>query len=169
MPQRAQRISNSAPCRGDLMLTVRDAVTRRKIRTLTIRNMIVNNGFSALVNLLAQKTTGAAASTLGIASLRVGAGAVAPVKTDAGLSGATLATLALVDASKTVTTIDPTFELKIIATLEADQANGETLTEAGLFLADDTLFARQIYPGISKNAAIVIDYDWRISFTPFTA
>jgi hypothetical protein len=73
-------------------------------------------------------------------------------------------------------------ELQFLASLDANEANGSTLREAGLFTRGSAtnptpsdppgtapgqvrLFARQIHPDVPKTAAITVLYDWRIGFT----
>lgn len=56
-------------------------------------------------------------------------------------------------------------ELVITGTLATTQANGQTLAEVGLVLANGTLFARQVHPAFLKDGTMSVTYTWRISTT----
>jgi len=178
--------SNLIPIRGDLRVTVRHAASGTVKFTYEIRNTVMYSGLKSLVNLVAQKTTITPAD-YAIKYLRIGTGAVAPVRTDLDLTlpapnAVTPHTLVLGDAEKFLTTVAPSFECKIITTLGTGDLNGLNLTEAGLFIRGTTvptppgsppiyggfypeLFARQIFPAIAKTIANVVDFDWRLNFT----
>ena len=178
--------SGTIPIRGDLRVTVRHADSGEVKFTYQIRNTIMYSGLAGLVNLLAQKTTTTAAD-YGIWYLRVGTGAIAPVRTDLDLglpapNAITPFTLTLNDATKFLTTTAPNFEVKIVTTLGYGDLNGLNISEAGLFTFGKIapgppgspagenglypeLFARQIFPAIAKTIANVIDFDWRLNFT----
>jgi hypothetical protein len=50
--------------------------------------------------------------------------------------------------------------------LDFGEANGNALTEAGLFAANGTLlFARQIHSSVTKDSNYQLEYRWRIIFT----
>lgn len=154
---------NVVPVRGDITVTVRRADTGEKVRRIEVRNTITYLGLGTLVRLWAQRAADPAAADLKLESLRVGIGNVPPVKGDTGL-GNSVHSIPLGDANKVLQLEDPV-ELKVIATLSAGDANGQSLTEAGLFTAGGTMVARQIYPAVNKSAALVVDYEWRLSFT----
>jgi hypothetical protein len=152
------------PMRGDLTVRTRDAKSGRILRTFEIRNTITYIGMGNCVQLLSQRVADPAPATLALGSLKVGNGTTPPVRGDTALVDGTPFTITLTDANKLPNTLGP-FELRIVATLGALDANGKTLSEAGLFAVSGGLFARQIHPAIPKTSAIAIDYDWRISFT----
>jgi hypothetical protein len=180
------------PLRGDLRIVVRRADSGAVHWRYEIRNTITYVALKSLVNLISQKTTSTPAD-FKVAYLRVGTGTTAPVRTDINLqtpapSAAAPLTLVLGDTEKYLTVSNPTFEMKVIATLGAGDLNGLSLTEAGLFIRGGTtptspappaspalysgdlthypeLFARQIHPAIAKSVAFVVDYDWRVAFT----
>jgi hypothetical protein len=155
-------LGSTTPMRGDVFMTVRDAETGEILTKYTIKNTIVYNGLNSIIRLLAQNAGDPAAANLKIASLHVGTGTIAPTRADVALLGDVF-TMALVDADRVESIA--TSQLVITKTLGAGDANGSTLTEAGLFLADGTLFARQIHPAIPKTNIITITYEWQISFT----
>lgn len=179
------------PMRGDLRIVVRRADSGKVQWRYEIRNTITYVALRGLVNLISQKTTSTPAD-FAVSYLRVGTGTTPPVRADINLelpapNAAAPFTILLDDAAKFLTVSNP-FEMKIVATLGAGDLNGLDLTEAGLLIRGGTtatipappvspavylpaptfypeLFARQIHPAIPKSGALVVDYDWRISFT----
>lgn len=151
---------------GHLRVIARNAVTGAIVRRISIRNTITYKALDAVVQLISQLTS-VTPTDHKIAQLRVGTGTTPPVRGDTALQ-TQVSAITLTDANKVLTVSDP-FELKILATLvagtDSDPFNGVTLSEAGLFTGAGNMFARQIYPGISKTSALVVDYDWRIDFT----
>lgn len=156
--------TSTLPMRGDLTVRTRDVKTGRVLRSYVIRNTITYGGLGVVAQLLAQRLADPAASTLALATLQVGDGVTPPVRGDTVLNDGSPFSIPLSDANKSPNILGP-YELRIVATLEAGDANGKTLAEAGLFTAGGTLFARQIHPSIAKTVAIAVDYDWRLSFT----
>lgn len=162
MSNHLAELGSIAPLQGVVTMTVRDAETGEKIFAYRRKNTIVYNGLNTVIRLLAQNGGGPAPSTLQIASLRVGTGTVAPSRPDTTLV-AQVFSMGLIDADRVESL--STSSLTITKTLGALEANGSTLTECGLFLADGSMFARQIHPAVSKTALITITYEWQISFT----
>lgn len=176
------------PLRGDLRIAIRDAATNEVRWRYEIRNTITYVALKGLVNLISQKGISNPAVDLetkvqaySVAWLRVGTGVTSPTRSDTDLASPVLPWVPLDDSSKYLTVSNP-FEMKITATLGTGDANGNALTEAGLFTRGGIiavppgeypvssgyypeLFARQIHPVINKTIAFVVDYDWRISFT----
>lgn len=152
--------------RGDMKITVRDAVTNEVLRTIEIRNTITYAGLTALVYLIAQRAVDPVPGDKKITALRASTGAVAPTRNDTTLATpAGEVTLALADGDKTPTVAAPLFELKLTTTMDAATGNGKNFVEAGVFMSDATMIARQIHPLIAKSVAIIINYDWRLTFT----
>jgi len=171
-----QRGLNTLPMRGTIEMVVRDARTRKPLRRIAIRNKIMYLAADVLVELLAQRATDPAPLGDAIYSMRMGTSTTQPTRADTNL-GAFAFGVALGDVGK-VTIAQGA--ISFVATLESGDANGNTLTEAGLFTGgtafsvSDTpgttpgttrMFAHQVYAGIAKSSAIVIDYSWTISFT----
>jgi hypothetical protein len=103
-----------------------------------------------------------------IATLQVGTGNAPPDRLQTALVAPVAPPVALTIGDANVsgsTTADPVYELRILVTLGANDANGNTLQEAALFMANNEMFSRQTHPAIPKSSAIVVDYDWRISIT----
>lgn len=159
----ASRLSDRLRVRGYIGFTIRDAKTGRVLRRYEDRNTITYLGLTSLVYLWSQRVADAAPATFKVTELHVSTGNTAPTPADTDLATpGSAVVLALIDASKTVTVSNPTFELRLAATLGAGQGNGLTFCEAGVFLANGNMAARQIHPNIVKTGAIVIDYDWRL-------
>lgn len=146
--------------RGDLRITLRDARTGAVIRRIQIKNTITAEGLRAMVEVFRQK---ADPEDFRFKEIRVGKGVTPPERSDAALADH-VTTIQLVEASTEGSQINDPYEIKILATLERTQANGVSLCEAAIGMMNGSIFARQIHPIITKNEALVIDYDWRISF-----
>ncbi len=171
-------LHSTIPMKGHLRVTVRDAVTGKRLRRIEIRNKITFLAADVLVELVAQRVADPAPSADRIFSMRMGTGNSPASRADTNL-GAPVIGKQLDDVNK-ITGVPG--ELEFTATLEQGDANGSTLQEAGLFTAGDAgspdpmdtpnttpgsprLFARQIHPPIPKSGAISVDYSWRIAFT----
>ncbi len=152
---------STAPLRGDVDIFVRSSSTKKLITQYRIRNTIVYDGLNGIIKLLAQNT-GTTSTDYQIDSLRVGTGTVGPVRADTALI-AEVFSMSLLDADRVETLA--TSQLVITKTLEMADGNGNILTEAGLFLGNGDLFARQIHPAITKTILITVTYQWQISFT----
>jgi len=170
--------NDGIPMRGDLTIVVRDAKSGKERKRIEIRNKITFLAADVLVELLAQRATDPAASANTIFSMRMGTSNTAASRADTNL-GAYIIGKELADVDK-VTGVPG--ELQFSSTLEAVDANGNTLQEAGLFTAGDAvtptpsdtpgvaagdprMFARQTHPAIIKTVAITVEYSWRIAFT----
>lgn len=164
------------PMQGTLQITTRDAATGAVLRTFTIKNKITFLAANVLVELIAQRATDPAPAQDMIYSMRMGTSSTAAQRSDTNL-GAFVIGKVIGDSGKVN---GAPGNITFIATLASGDANGNTLTEAGLFTAGSSpstsdvpgtnpgqtrLFAHQIYPGIPKTVAIVIDYSWTIAFT----
>jgi hypothetical protein len=161
---------------GTISMVIRDATTRRVKKRITIRNKITYLAADVLVELIAQRATDPVPGKDLIYSMRMGSSNTAAARSDTNL-GAFVIGKVIGDVGKVT---GAPGEIKFIATLEAADANGFTLREAGLFTAGATpgtsnapgtapgvtrMFARQVYPDIPKTIAIVVDYTWTIAFT----
>lgn len=171
-------LQDGIPMRGDLSIIVRDAKTGKERKRIEIRNKITFLAADVLVELLAQRATDPDTSANTIFSMRMGTSNTPASRADTDL-GAFIIGKELADVDK-VTGVPG--ELQFSATLEAADANGNTLQEAGLFTAGDAgsptpsdspgvaagdprMFARQTHPAIVKTIAITVEYSWRIAFT----
>jgi hypothetical protein len=164
--------------RGDLGITVYDALTHERLKRIQIRNKITFLAADILVELLAQRATDPATAYDAMFSMRMGSSNATAQRSDTNL-GAFVIGKQLADVNK-VTGLPG--ELQFLATLESADANGSTMQEAGLFTRGSAgsptpsdapgttpgtprMFARQIYPAIPKTSSITIEFDWRIAFT----
>jgi len=168
--------ADGIPMRGTLKVTVRDARTGKVIRCMEKRNKITFLAANILVELMAQRATDPAPLGDAVYSMRMGTSTVQPQRSDTNL-GAFVIGKVIGDAGKVN---GAPGEIIYIATLESGDANGSTLSEAGLFTggttfsASDTpgtapgdtrMVAHQVYNGIAKTSAITVDYSWTLSFT----
>lgn len=115
-------------------------------------NLVVNGGRTAVVNLL-----GAATSGKKLTKLSVGTNNTAPVGTDAAITGAFTKALGI-PTYPTISSVSFPFQLG------AGDANGIGIREFGLVCTDNTLFARKTRELINKNADIILNGSWTISF-----
>jgi hypothetical protein len=161
----ANQIGSTFRIRGDLEVWVRDPAGN-PLRRFAIRNTIVYGGLNSALFLWAQD--GITPTDYQISVLAAGSGVVPPTKGDialnAPLPGGPTGGVITLDASNR--TVSPsTGELIFNAQLDTTRANGYTLGEAGLFLGNTQLFARQVHPLIPKTSAITVSYTWRIAVT----
>lgn len=115
-------------------------------------NLVVNGGRNAVVNLL-----GAASSGKQLTKLSVGTNGTAPVGTDSSITGAFTKLLGSVSYPNTSS-------VKFDFQLGAGDANGIGIREFGIVCTDNTLFARKTRELINKNADIILNGSWTISF-----
>jgi hypothetical protein len=174
--RKVQAASEGIPMMGTISMWIRDAKTGLLLRRQTIRNKITFLAADVLVELIAQRTTDPAPARDLVYSMRMGSSNTAATRSDTNL-GAFLIGKSMVDVNKIT---GAPGEINFITTLDAGDANGSTLREAGLFTAgaspstSDTpgttpgttrMIARQVYPDVPKTSAIVVDYSWTIAFT----
>jgi hypothetical protein len=169
------KVSDGIPMRGTLCVTVKDAKTGAVIRRVEKRNKITYLAADLLIELICQRSTDPTALGDAIYSMRMGTSTVQPQRSDTNL-GAFVIGKTIGDAGKVNGAVG---EVTFIATLEAADGNGNTLSEAGLFTGGSAfstsdspgttpgttrLFAHQIYSGIPKTSLVTVDYSWTISF-----
>jgi hypothetical protein len=168
-------VDTSIGVRGDVRMRVRDARSGEVLRNLEIRNRITQGGLGVLVRMLNYPGNDPEQASLYIANLGVGSGTGQPLASNTGLELPLVPPVNLAVVSPNVSVSVPgvggSYYVTIMATLEAGQGNGNTLTEAGLYTAGGgalnapILVARQVHPAIDKTSAIVIDYEWRITLS----
>lgn len=147
--------------RGDLSICVRHANGRVKHR-FAIRNTITYDGLNSPLYLWAPDAITLA--DYAMAQLRAGESGVPPTRGDVGLGapfGGAVITLLAVNRTRS----PATGEVVITGQFDTTQANGANLTEAGVFLGNGTLFARQVHPTIPKTNLITVSYTWRFAVT----
>lgn len=113
-------------------------------------NLVVTAGKNVLRNAL---YSGATAT---LTDISVGTGSTIPGVTDTALVAEVF--------KKALTSRSTPAETKIVVDmyLASSEANGNTLTEAGLW-AGATFFARVTHTGIAKNAGLELTYRWEIT------
>ncbi|MGL5247315.1 MAG: hypothetical protein ACRC8U_03865 [Brooklawnia sp.] len=149
--------------RGDLRVTVRCAKTGRTIRHIQLKNQITSRGLRALVDMFRQYAN-SPPSNYRFKEIRVGSGTTPPTRADTALV-TPQATIQLLESSTEQSMLADPFEIRIVASLPATDANGVNLCEAAIGMANDEIFARQVHTPIAKTSAVIVDYDWRITFT----
>jgi hypothetical protein len=147
--------------RGDLQITITNVQTQRE-RRFTVRNTITYDGLNTPLFLWAPD--GVTLSDYAIAQLRAGESTVPPSRGDVGL-GSPFVGAVIVLGAPNRTRSTATGEVVITAQFGTGDANGAHLTEAGLFLGNGSLFARQIHPRFDKTSAFVVAYNWRLAVT----
>lgn len=164
------RAYDAAKMRGDLQIVVRSAKTNKILRQIAVKNTITYRGLNAPLYLLAQD--GIVVADYRITQLWAGTNSTPPSRSDIGLGSAlptdpsTGGLVTLSAANRSIS--EPTSELLITASLDTAHANGYSLSEVGLFLANGQMFARQVHPTIPKTGAITVSYSWRIATTAIT-
>lgn len=149
-------MKNTINVEGRLKLKVYDKKTKKVIRDVDLKNMIVVNGFYDIVRLLG--TQGGA----GITKFGVGTSDTPAEETDTSLSNqqTKLIDSNVIEASQKAITYN--FDI------ETSEYNGTTINEFGLFYVDngnDTLFSRRVLDApIVKTINIAITGTWTISF-----
>jgi hypothetical protein len=92
-------------------------------------------------------------------TLKVGTSNTAPARTDDNLGS-------VKDSVPVVYTFPDIDRVRFEGILtNASPANNEALVEAGLFNNSSQLFARQVYPVVTKTSALQLKYIWTIIFT----
>lgn len=161
---------NSIAVRGDIKIDVFDKRLRRVVRTVEVRNRIVQAGLNALPMLLSQRgTPDPEASELRIDSLRVGSGTTVAAPGDTGLvSEISALSVTLLPANFTI----QGDALIVRASLDENMTAGTfDLREAGLFMpatsgySNGRLFARQTHSPIQTGPGLMLNYSWTLTFT----
>jgi hypothetical protein len=160
---------------GTLVIHVRDAATRRVLRTIHKRNTITFDAGDIVRGLLAQRTppTDPAPVEYSLGSMRFGTSTTVPTRFDTDLIAEVPAVRQELTDVKKVNGIQG--EMSLQASLGTADANGSVLTEAGLFTRSTAwnsavggtllMFARQVHASITKSSSISLDYNWTLQFT----
>ena len=152
-------LGSKSRLRGDLTIEITDVRTGR-VRRHHVRNTITYDGLNSSLYLWAQD--GINPADYRITKLQAGTNSTPPSRGDIAVISS-VATIPLVTANRAV--VPATGELVITATLGTGAANGSTLCEVGLLLANNQLFARQIHPAFLKTSSFTLTYTWRIAVT----
>lgn len=163
--------------KGEIEVRVIEDKTGRILEQFKKSNLVCNGAKEAMVRLLAQASLhGGSPSNedfeeTKLWAIYVGTGTTAPVVTDTDLE--TPVFKKACDQPFSVNTTTGVVEVQM--TIATGEANGNTLTEVGLFTrgdnddpnltSDDLLFARQIHGAIAKTSSISIEYTWRVQIS----
>jgi len=152
MPSKSEILDRLQPLKGRFELQIIDANTGAIIENYVDKNLVVNGGRTAVMILL-----GSANSDKQLTQLSVGTNGTAPAGTDVAITGAFTKNLGTV-------TYPTANSVRFDWQLGVGDANGIAIAEFGLLCADDTLFARKVREVINKNADIILNGNWTISF-----
>ncbi len=131
-------------------MEVIEIATGKILSTYEEKNLVVNSGLLNVCKLLGGDAAGSK-----ISKIAVGTGNTAPVGTDTTITNQFLKA---VDSVAYIGTDTVQFNYGI----EGSEANGLTVTEAGLFTNSNVLFARKIVNPITKTSAIALRGVWEI-------
>lgn len=132
------------------------------VRRIAVRNTITYLGLNALLALLAQTVN---PTTYAAAKLVPGTSGTPPTPGDLAMGSPVTSPGHILLSSSNFSHSWAARELTITATLGEGQANGQTLREIGIVLADGSVFARQVHPGFEKTEIMTVTYTWRIAVT----
>jgi len=137
---------------GTVVFDIINAHTGEIIEHYEDKNLVVNGGRQIVTQLL-----GAATASKRLSQIGFGTNGTQPVGTDNGITGGYFKSLGAV-SYPTVSSV------RFDWTLGAGEANGTAIREFGLFAVDGTQFARKVREVINKNADIILNGYWQISF-----
>lgn len=159
---KAQKVSPKvrAAVRGEVTITCQSR--SGTVRRIAVRNTITYLGLNALLALLAQTVD---PTTYAAAKLVPGTSGTPPTPGDLAMGSPVSAPGHITLGGANFSHSWAARELTITATLEEGQANGQTLREIGIALADGSIFARQVHPGFEKTEIMTVVYTWRIAIT----
>ena len=145
--------------RGDLCIVARDSGSGEVVRRIEIRNKVLTAGVQLLADLLSYPT---AVADGRIREVQLGTSSTAPTIGDTAITAPVSVPL-----TGTVSVAAGAATLKLTGTMASGTGNLVTYQEAGLFAGPTAaiMFARQVFPGLYKTNALVLDIDWRITFT----
>lgn len=149
--------------RGDIQIELWRPGAERPLRRYAIRNQITYSGYNSPLYLWTQDV--GVPTDWQMVKLVPGTNGTPPTIGDVALGSPLGPTDEIVLAAPNRTVVPASGELIITGTLTTLQANGQDLREVGLILGNGQLFARQVYPTISKTGAITVTYTWRIAVT----
>ena len=123
------------------------------------KNLVVNSSRFILTKLI-----GSAQANKEIANLRVGTGTSPASLTDLYLQNKVTIAGASYEKAKTSTTYPTANSVTFSFVLTTAEANGNLLTEFGLFDSNNTMFARVVTAGYYKDATTTLTLEWTITF-----
>lgn len=152
----ADATTKELPCHGELTIKAIDK-KGNEVWVYNTPNTIVFDARDVMAALLA----GDSVSTNKIAKIGTGLDGTAPTRNDTTLGNEIL------KVDITSYTFPAVGQVEFTAILDyTSAANGQTLQEAGLFTADgNTMFARQVFGGVTKTNLLQLQFIWRILFT----
>lgn len=138
---------------GRFFMEAVEVSTGKVIDTYEANNLVVNTGLLNLCKLVAGDAAGHKLS-----QIAVGTGSAAPALTDTAITSPFVKDIASV--SYVGNNI-----IQFNYSIEAGEANGKTIQEAGLLTDNNILFARKKRDPIVKTSAIALRGVWEIKFS----
>lgn len=137
---------------ANVKINVLNARTGAILRTVERRNLVVASGRNLVRNLLNEATDA------GLNYIAIGTGTNAVLSTDTALQ-------AQVYIGAITKRTPGAQSLLLTLYVPANAANGNTLTEAGIFddVSSSTMFARATHDAIAKTSSIAVQYGWTIN------
>ena len=138
--------------KGKFNLYRTDVKTGEKELIESVPNLIVNQMYNVLLNLFNEETT------YHVATMKFGTG------TDATAADWTTLQLPITPEKSTGAAISPTDDYAVIfsASLGAGQANGFSISEAGLFTYGGLMVARTVFNARMKTSSYNFGFEWTI-------
>jgi hypothetical protein len=145
-------MNNELMLSGRLRTTVHDATTGRVLERRSTRNLVTLVGRNLVRDLL---ITGSGAT---LSHYAVGTGTTPAVAGDASLQNEVFRDVA-------TQIVELPGEIEVTLYLSSTQANGNDITEAGIFTASSggAMFARTVFPAINKTSNVAITFAHTIS------
>jgi len=147
--------------RNNVLITVRDASSKKTIRKIRAKNRFTRHGRNYLRNLMGSPEH-IHTSTMTPNYMAVGSGSTAVTDLDTGLVAEIFRQII---TNKTRTdTLEPLILFQMILT--SQQANGQELREAAIFSTEQLYrdcWARVTHELISKSSSIEVIYDWTLT------
>jgi len=140
------------PLKGEVVFDIIDAKTGEVIEHYEDKNLVVNNGRQIVTQLLGQ-----ALASKKLSQISFGTNGTQPVGTNTAITGAFTKNLGAV-------TYPTVSSVRFAWSLGSAEGNGLAIRELGIRSVDGTLFARKVREVINKNADIILNGYWQISF-----
>jgi len=137
----------------NVCVDVLEARTGRRLSRERGHNLTVNAGLNLLRDFLANEAPGS------LTHFAIGTDATAPASTDTQLVAELL-------RDQLTARVKTDLAVTLSYYLAANQGNGNTLREAGLFTAANTLFARYVLSSpITKTGSIAVRWTWQLTLS----
>lgn len=141
---------------GDVYFEIRHADGR--VETEHVKNLVVLVGRQRLAKLLAGDETGT------VQNFRIGTGTTASSAADTALQTQVNFSVGVSQKALDSATYPATNNVQFNFTIDADEGNGNNLSEFALYTSDNVMFARVVRSPFAKTSGSVVTGRWRINF-----